>query len=44
MWTIFKVPMKFATVLSLFYALALLAIKHTGSQFPDQGSDPRPLY
>ena len=31
MWTIFKVPMKFATVLSLFYALVFLAIKHTGS-------------
>ena len=39
MWTILKVFTEFLTVLLLFYAL----VSRSGSQLPDQGSNPHSL-
>ena len=39
MWIIFKVLIKFVTILLLFYVLVFLAVKPVGSQLPNQGSN-----
>ena len=39
----FKVFIKFATILLLFYVLVFLASGHVGYQFPGQGSSAHPL-
>ena len=48
MWAILKVFVDFVTVLFLFYVLGFFffffAVRHMGSQFPDQGSNPHPLH
>ena len=41
MWTIFKVLIEFVTVFVLSFGF--LAVRHVGSQLPDQRSNPHPL-
>ena len=42
MWSIFKVFIKFVTVLLLSYVLVFLANRHMGSYLLNQGSSPHP--
>ena len=44
MWTIHKVFIEGVTILFLFYIWGFLAKRCVGSQLPDQGSNPHPLY
>ena len=44
MWTIFKVFIEFVIRLLPFYGADLLALKHMGSEFPNQGLNPYPLH
>ena len=37
MWTIFTVFIEFATILFLFSLFGSLAMRHVGSQLPNQG-------
>ena len=39
-----KIFIEFVTMLPLFYVLVFLAVRHVGSQLPDQGSNPHPLH
>ena len=43
-WTSFKVFIKFVKILLLFLCFGFLTARHVGSQFPDQGLNPHPLF
>ena len=44
MWINFKVFIECVTILLLFYVLAFLAMRHGGSELPDQGSNENAPY
>ena len=44
MWTTFKDFIEFVTILLLFYGLVFLAIRHVGSQPPNQVLNPHPVH